>query len=176
MPKKATYALIFAVIYGVSFPCAAQQNTTVTTIEPQAPFTVNHVYFQEWYAGIKVGGTGINIFLPIIDLAENVEINEVYFRNLQGQLSKKDGRYFATLKNKSRNYTFRKSEKPADYPFTLKDDECIISYIENDIVKYFKISTINEVAGTYYENGPPTIYQTETSTGLAAVDDDMVEN
>jgi hypothetical protein len=56
------------------------------------------VSFQEWYAGIKVGGTGINIFVPISDEADNVSIENIYFRNLQGRLVKSNGKYMAVLK------------------------------------------------------------------------------
>lgn len=174
--KKATYAIVFAVICGSSFFCAAQKQAPKVTFEEQAPFKVNPVYFQEWYAGIKVGGTGINIFLPITNVAENVEIDFVYFRNLTGRLNKKDGKYYALLKNKSPHYTFKKSEAPADYPFTLNDNECAVSYIENGVTKYVKLSAKNEVAGTYYENGPPSIYTRSSSTGMASVDDDEDAN
>ena len=170
--KKATYAIVFAVICGSAFPCSAQKRAAKATFEEQAPFKVNPVYFQEWYAGIKVGGTGINIFLPITDLAENIEIERVYFRNLTGRLTKKDGRYYALLKNKSPHYTFKKSEAPADYPFTLNDNECAVSYIENGKTKYVKIAAKNEVAGTYYENGPPSIYVRSNSSGMASLDEE----
>jgi hypothetical protein len=170
--KKATYAIVFAFIYSFSFQCAGQKATTATTFQEQAPFKVKPVYFQEWYAGIKVGGTGINIFLPITDVAENVKIDRVYFRNLTGELSKKDGKYFALLKNKSPHYTFTKSKAPADYPFKLKDNECVVSYTENSATKYLKIATLNEVAGTYYENGPPSIYLRGHASGMASLDEE----
>ena len=170
--KKATYALLFAVIFGNAFPSIAQNKTVKTTFEQQAPFKVNPVYFQEWYAGIKVGGTGINIFLPITNVAGNIQIDQVYFRNLTGRLTKKDGKYYALLQNKSPHYTFKKSEAPADYPFTLNDNECAVSYIENGKTKYVKVAAKNEIAGTYYENGPPSIYVRSSSSGMASLDEE----
>jgi hypothetical protein len=170
--KKATFAIVLAVIYGTAFPCIAQQKAAITTFEEQAPFKVSPVYFQEWYAGIKVGGTGINIFLPITNVAENVQIEHVYFRNLTGELNIKEGKYYALLKNKSPHYTFKKAEAPTDYPFTLKDNECAVSYVENGITKYVKIAADNEVAGTYYENGPPSIYSRASSSGMASLDEE----
>jgi hypothetical protein len=170
--KKATYAIVFATIFGTALPCTAQKKAVTTTFEEQAPFKVKPVYFQEWNAGIKVGGTGINIFLPITDVAENVKINHVYFRNLKGNLRIKDGKYYALLKNESTHYTFKKSEAPADYPFILKDNECAVSYVENGITKYVKIAANNEVAGTYYENGPPSIYIRSNSSGMASLDEE----
>jgi hypothetical protein len=170
--KKASYAIVFAVICASTFQCASPKVAATTTFEEHVPFKVKPVYFQEWYAGIKVGGTGINLFLPITNVAQNVEIDYVYFRNLTGKLNKKDGEYFALLKNKSPNYTFKKPEAPADYPFTLKDNECAVSYIENGTTKYLKVVSMSEVAGTYYKDGPPSIYTQRSSSVVATLDDD----
>jgi hypothetical protein len=133
------------------------------------------VSFQEWYAGIKVGGTGINIFVPISDEADNVSIENICFRNLQGRLVKSNGKYMAVLKNPSKNYTFSVIEKPDNYPFTLSINECVISYIENGVTKYYKVNEINEFAGTYYENGPSSIYVRQSSSGLASLDEENEE-
>lgn len=169
--KKATYAIVFAIAISFTFQCSTPREAT-TVFEQQAPFNVKTVNFQEWYAGIKVGGTGINIFVPIYDVKGNIVFNEIYFRNLKGKLIKREYNYMAILKNPSRQYTFKKADKPADYPFDLKDDECVISYVENGQTKYHKISALNEVAGTYYENGPPSIYTRSTSSGMASLDDE----
>ncbi|MBU2921679.1 hypothetical protein KO504_10030 [Winogradskyella psychrotolerans] len=170
--KKATLAIVFAFIYAFSFQCVAQEGKFRPVFEEQLPFKVKPAAFQEWYAGIKVGGTGINIFIPITDLDENIKIDRIYFRNLTSELSKKDDKYFAVLENKSRDYTFKKPEADKDYPFKLKDSECVVSYIENGTTKYLKIGTVNEFAGVYYENGHPSIYTNESATAIATVDDD----
>ena len=169
--KKAVYALAFTFVISSIFQCASPKVATVN-FEEQAPFKVKPAYFQEWYAGIKVGGTGINVFLPITDVSKNVQIEDVYFRNLKGKLTVKNGKYYALLKNTSPNYTFTKSEAPADYPFVIGDNECAISYKENGKTKYFKIIGLNEVAGTYYENGPPSIYSKSNSDGMASLDEE----
>lgn len=173
--KKAIYAIIFTCTLSSFFQCASPKVAT-TNFEQQIPFSVKSVVFQEWYAGIKVGGTGINIFVPVYNVNDNVILNEVYFRNLKGQLVKYGNKYTAVLKNPSRHYTFHKAEKPADYPFDLKDDECVISYSENGQTKYHKIVSLNEVAGTYYENGPPSIYSRRNSNIIATLDEDLEEN
>ena len=173
--KKAIYAIIFTCTLSSFFQCASPKIAT-TNFEQQTPFTVKSVVFQEWFAGIKVGGTGINIFVPVYNVNDNVILNEVYFRNLKGQLVKNGNKYTSVLKNPSRNYTFQKAEKPADYPFDLKDDECVISYTENGKLKYHKVIQINEVAGTYYENGPPSIYSRSASNSMATLDEALDEN
>ncbi len=173
--KKAIYGIVFTGIGLSTLQIANSQEVStknMITFEEPTELSVKPIYFQEWYAGIKVGGTGINVFVPIANESQNIEIDSIYFRNLKGKLTKKDGKYFASLENASKLYTFKKTEKPVDYPFVLEDNECAISYIENGETKYFKVAQLNEVAGTYYENGPPSIYTNSADSGLATTDDD----
>ena len=169
--KKAYYALVFTGIIATTLQCSSSKDL-ITTFEEPTSFKVKPVYFQEWYAGIEVGGTGINIFVPVVNEANNVVIDSVYFRNLKGKLTKKDGRYSAILKNKSPHYVFVKSERGIDYPFSLKDDECAIRFTENGETKYLKITKTQEKEGTYYENGPPAIYANNLSSIIATTDDE----
>lgn len=169
--KKVTFAIAFAAILSSTFQCASSK-ATPTQFEEQAPFIVKTVSFQEWYSGIKIGTTGLNVFLPVTNVNQNIVIDSIYFRNLKGKLENKDGRYTGVLKNTYKGYKFKKSDRPVDYPFTLLDNECVMSYIENGVIKYYKIKQLNEVAGVYYENGPPSLYVKSTSSGMATVDDD----
>jgi hypothetical protein len=171
--KKAFFAIVITAFVASTFQCAGQKEVMKSvTFEEPTSLDVLPVYFQEWYAGIEVGGTGINVFVPIANDNEDIIIDSLYFRNLKGKLVKKDGKYTATLENPSKLYTFKKPEKTDDYPFTLADNECAISYIQNGVTKYFKVSQLNEVAGTYYENGPPSIYEGRSTTILATTDDE----
>ncbi|WP_282042283.1 hypothetical protein [Winogradskyella flava] len=177
--KKAAHAIVFAIAFSTTFQCFSQKEVTITevqTFELQTPFTIKPVVFQEWYAGIDVGGTGINVFIPISDVKEDVTFNEIYFRNLKGELISENGKYKAVLENPSKLYTFKKAEKPADYPFDLKDNECVLSYTQNGKTKYHKIVSLNEVAGTYYKDGPPSIYSKNSSDGMASVDEEEENN
>lgn len=169
--RKATFAIVLAVVFSFTFQCSSSKNV-MPQFEESTTFIVKPVYFQEWYAGIKVGGTGINVFVPVINKSDNIRIDSIYFRNLKGKLVQKDNKYVAILKNDSPYYTFRIAEKSNDYPFTLKNGECAISFVENGETKYLKITEVNEVAGTYYENGPPSIYENTASPVVASTDDD----
>jgi len=162
--KKATYAIVLAFVILFTYQCSGSK---ALKFEESASFKVKPIYFQEWYAGIKIGGTGINVFVPVVNKNDNISIDSVYFRNLKGKLIHKNDRYFAMLKNNSPNYTFKKTEKGIDYPFILTDNECAISYVENGETKYVKVTEVSEVEGTYYENGPPSIYKKTSSTVVA---------
>ncbi len=168
--KKICYATIFIGIIATTLQCASSKEGT--TFETPTSFKVKPVSFQEWYAGIKVGGAGINVFVSVVNRSQDIVIDSIYFRNLKGKLVEKNDKYQAILKNKSRHYTFNNTEKSNNYPFTLTDNECAISYIENGQKKYHKITEVNEVAGIFYENGPPSIYESSSTSILATTDDD----
>ena len=152
------------------YRCASPKETTL--YQQQTEFKVKKVYFQEWYAGIDVGGTGVNIFVPVVNKPDNIKIDSVFFRNLKGELIEKGGRYTALLKNRSKAYVFNPDKNPSQYPFILKNNECVISYIENGETKYLKIQQPKEFAGTYYKDGAPSKYNRPTSNGFATLDND----
>jgi hypothetical protein len=146
------------------------------TFEEQTPFQVKPVYFQEWYAGIEVGGTGYTVFVPVVNKSENIELDQLYFRNLEAKLVNEGGRYSAILKNPAKAYTFTTPEKPADYPFNLKENECVISYVQNGKTKYHKLRIAREYAGAYYKDGVPSIYTKSKRASLATLDEELDEN
>ena len=168
--KKATYAmfliLIFSTLYQCSSPKSANNNVVDNTVLPQLE---EKIVFQEWFAGIKVGGTGINMFIPELD--NNILLDSVYFRNMKGKLIKKDGMYSVVLKNDSPHYIPNPSNKETN-PFNLTPEECMITYKNNGITKYIKVASVTEKAGTYYENGPPSIYEHKPSSVIATVEED----
>ena len=171
--KKAINATFLCLIFFGCMISVAQKATNHNpTLQNNASFQLNEVNFQEWYAGIKVGGTGFNIVLPNITNDDNVVLETVYFRNLTGKLVKGKGKYSATLKNSSLDYTWDYPEKPSDYPFDLSPNECVISYKEDGQLKYMKVATLTEKAGAYYENGPPLIYESASNSILATVDEE----
>ncbi len=167
--KKASYAILLTIFFAGNFQSYSQKNS-ISEVSPV--LKLDKVIFQEWYAGIKVGGTGINMFFPNIQTDENIQLETVYFRNMKGKLQIKDAMYSAVLENSSPHYTWQPSKKPADYPVDLKDNECVISYKQNGITKYLKVASIEEKAGTYYENGHPSIYNNRPTTRMAIVEED----
>lgn len=131
-------------------------------LQEEAPLEHNRVYFQEWVAGIKDGGSGVNIYFPNLVIKNNATLDSVYFRKMRGKLRNGKASYFASLrKDKPQDITMNgdgKEEygnKTPEFPFDLKNDECVISYIENGETKYFKIGDIKEKAGEYYPTSPP---------------------
>jgi len=81
--KKACYAIVFTGVIATTLHCASPKEV-ITTFEKPTSFKVKSVYFQEWYAGIKIGGTGVNVFVPVVNKHRDISIDSVYFKNLKG--------------------------------------------------------------------------------------------
>lgn len=167
--SRIAYALFMTMLVTSSYQCSSQKNTVLQT---QTEVKINEIVFQEWYAGIKVGGTGFNIFIPNLTSNDKITFEKVYFRNLQGELVQDKGMFTAVLANSSPFYTWEYPEKPEDYPFDLAPNECVITYTENGELKHVRIANVSEKAGTYYENGHPSIYAGDTTPVFATVEED----
>ena len=158
--KSALHTILVLVIVSVSYQCATPKQDIV---QEEPHFKVHHAYFKEWYAGVEVGGTGINLFFPNLNYDNAVSLDSVYFRRLKGKLEKGSDIYTSILKNSDKHYkhissVYRPSpelDKKANFPFNLKENECVISYKENGVIKYQKITNIREGEGLYYQYGPP---------------------
>jgi len=164
--KTAVFAIVFL---GMSNLSLAQGDNT--SLKAQSAIKFDAVYFQEWYTGMNMGTTGYNVFFPNVNLNGSIQLKEVYFRNLKAPLRQEEGLFVATLENPSRIHTFKSPDKTEDYRFNLRDNECVLSYVENGKINYIKVTVNDERAATYYKNGPPSIYENPASTRLAKLDE-----
>ena len=127
-------------------------------LETNAPLTLGDVYYQHWVAGVRGGGSGINIFIPIVSNPENIMLDSVYFQGKKAKLEYRNnevfiGRFQSEINQKSdivmssdpyAEYGNKVPEIPKKLPFKLLEDECVVSYKLANKVKYFKIEKINK--------------------------------
>lgn len=130
-------------------------------LQEKAPFELNNAYFQQWVAGIKGGGSGLNLFIPLKeDLPKKILLDSVYFRGEATKLEAKldNSRLFVGSFDSESNQKediIMSNEPHAEYgnkppklkskiPYELKGNECVVSYIEGKRVKYFKIENVVE--------------------------------
>ena len=127
-------------------------------IEKKSVLEFEDAYYQRWTAGVKGGGSGINIYLNLKSRTtveeRKIELNGIYFKDSYAELifyppikfqatirtkeNTKDS--FAQLQvNPAEAKKKSKVEKPKQIPFQLKEDEAVISYLENDSKKYVRI-------------------------------------
>lgn len=148
----------------VSFSnCASTQQ-----LEKLEPLTIGDVYYQNWVAGVKGGGSGFNIFIPISDNANNIMLDSVYFKGKKAKLEFNNNTVFIgrfkTTANKKQDiimsnepyaeYGNKVPELPQKTPFELNDTECVVSYLEGNKTKYFKIEGIVRKESKLYQKAP----------------------
>mgnify|MGYP006076227743 FL=1 len=160
-----TSRLLFYFLISMSFINCSTVKTN--TFVEAVPFVITAPYYNSWIAGIKGGGSGINVFLPVSDI-QNIVVDSIHFRGEKAIVVKKGslivGR-FKTADNQSRDFIMSSNPKDeyqnrlvykADVsPFVLANNECVISYRLLDKRIYYKISNLKKGESIAYPSAPP---------------------
>lgn len=141
------------------------QCASTLKLQDNLPIEIDEVYYQTWVAGVKGGGSGINVFIPMESNSNTILLDSMYFRGKSTKIEYANdtlaiGR-FKTKANQKQDiimsnepyaeYANKVPEIPEKIPFELKDDECIVSYLEKNKTKYFKIKGIVKKESTPYQ-------------------------
>ena len=164
--KAIVKILVFSIVSNSFVNCSSAQK-----LEEKLPFKIDEVYCQSWVAGIKGGGSGINIFIPVKgELSKTIQLDSVYFREKASKLEFKPnnpklfiGRFLSS--SNQRKDLIMSSEPNAEYgnelpdplpeiPFDLRSDECVISYLESGKTYYYKIDKVSERKSIPYPTAP----------------------
>ena len=146
--------------------CSSSKNPSEISLEKTNPITIEKPYFQAWIAGIQGGGSGINLYLPIQDTT--LKLDSAYFRGMTSKVQIVNTGYvshFKTALNQKEDIIMS-GEGHAEYgnqipvnkkpfPFQLKENECVISYLEDNRTKYFKIMNLIEMPIELYPSTSP---------------------
>jgi len=136
-------------------------------LEEKVPFEIGDIHFQKWAAGVQDGGSGIHMYIQVLTNRSKVVFDSVYFREMKAKMKIGKMGYFASFKTvKNTKQDIKMSNDPnAEYgnktpsisksPFVLKDNECVISYIEKEETKYFKILGLIEKPAENYPSASP---------------------
>jgi hypothetical protein len=141
------------ILFGLS-SCAGGKETGFS-FDQEPPFTLGDVYYQDWVAGVRKGGSGTNIYITIDSYVDEVVIMDIYFRNkkLKAQNSYQNrDQYVGYLKNQPGPDIImdidpvKESQNipPESFPFQLEEDEAVLSYLHNEEVKFLKISKMEQ--------------------------------
>lgn len=141
------FKLICLALLSMSFSqCACKMK-----LQNEAPTTFGETYYQSWVAGVKGGGSGTNVFIEVKD--ENITLDSIYFRGKVSKFETKPsspslyiGRFKGNSNTEEKTVISSNDNKveAEDFPFKLKENECVVSYTENEKVKYYKISNLKK--------------------------------
>lgn len=161
---KKIISLFLMLFIIVSF----SQCASTLKLQDNLPIEIDEVYYQTWVAGVKGGGSGINVFIPIESNSNDIVLDSIYFRGKSTKIEYINdalavGR-FKTKANQKQDivisnepyaeYGNEVPELPQKTPFNINDDECIVSYLVEDEIKYFKIEGIVRKASKLYQTIP----------------------
>lgn len=123
-------------------------------------------YYQHWVAGVRGGGSGINVFISK-ELLKKKQVDSMYF-NGRGTAIESNGThyigYFKGDANQLKNHiiatetvnenTNSITKKKETIPFELMKDEVLISFSEDGKTKYLKLINIKEKESLAYPSAP----------------------
>lgn len=117
-------------------------------LEKNLPFELGKAYYQE-------SNSGMHIFIPMKSNPKNILLDSAYFKGKQIKLEYKDNLFFGIFKTSTiqKQDIIMSNEPYAEYgnkvpnlsdniQFELKDNECVVRYSEDGLVKYFNIRNI----------------------------------
>lgn len=152
------------VVILIMFQCKSANN-----VDKKIPLNFNQVYFQKWVGGIQESGYGLNIFIPINkNDTSSIVLDSVYFRGKSSKLEfmPTNNTYvgrFKTLPQQDiilsndvrEEYKNKLPKQQNDTNFSINDNECVVSYLLENKMHFFKIKNIIEKEPLYYPQSPP---------------------
>ena len=161
------FVFIVSTIFSSCSSTKVSNNQNINTqipqkLEEKVPFEIGDIHFQKWAAGVQNGGSGIHMYIQVLTNRSKVVFDSVYFREMKAKMKIGKMGYFASFNTitKKKQDIIMSNDSNAEYgntipsiskfPFDLKDDECVISYIEDEITKYYKVENLVEKQAQYY--------------------------
>ncbi len=158
--------VILGFVFLSFFNCKSAQEPLLQ-FQTTAPIDFSEPYYNSWVAGIEGGGAGINVFLPTTKPSKII-IDSLHFRGEKSAVETRDqliiGRFkYTTTRKKDIIFS---SDRRAEYgntlptqidasPFTLSQNECVISYQVKNKRLYYKISNLKKGGSIAYPSAPP---------------------
>src|SRR5690606_11209719 len=123
------------------------QCSSAKKLQKETPFEIGQAYYNQ-------NDSLIHVYIPIKSNPNRIVLDSVYFRGSQAKLLQEEAVFVGEIKLQTiKKPDLIMSNAPhAEYGneiplpkkgrFELKENECIVSYVENNIIKYHKISNV----------------------------------
>lgn len=164
---KHTIKLFSIIFFMTAFSnCAGSKK-----LQEKASFALGAAYSQEWVSGVKDGGAGVNLNIPVASLPENITMDSAYFRGMKAPItttSSGEGmlmvaRFKLDINEKRDIISHEDSrmevgnEPPSvseELPFKLENNEAVISYISGKKIYYYKVENVKSIPALAYPSAP----------------------
>ncbi|WP_299258992.1 hypothetical protein [uncultured Aquimarina sp.] len=158
MGKRINFKTLITKIGLLGILVAFTQCATSQKIDKIVPIQLKDPYFQNWVSGVKGGGAGFILYIPV-DPDSDIQLENAYFKGKNVKLKRKSneavyvGRYtdprtvredIVMSEDPKKEYGNKAQEIEEKIPFELKEGECIISYAKDGKEGYFKLNNLPE--------------------------------
>tara|TARA_Y100000815_G_C13199093_1_gene446040 strand:+ start:197 stop:664 length:468 start_codon:yes stop_codon:yes gene_type:complete len=125
-------------------------------IETTAPFSLGEPYAQKWTLENDSVKEGHEVVIPILSLEKDrAELKNLYYMGkrapLQMKLTSKGNVAVAEFGDIA-NESVEISQEDEPFPFQLSETQAVVSYVNNEKVKYFQINGIQRNLAITYPN------------------------
>ena len=134
---------------------SAVSDAQETMVLSQPSFASSPAYYNTYVAGMAQAGSGVEFYLDIESLEADVVLENVYFRESVGKIMRGSDNYVARFRtDQGRNQDLVMSDNVEEeavntppvqndvFPFTLSPSEAGITYRDNGVLKYAKITNV----------------------------------
>ena len=130
------------------------------------PFVLGEVFYQDWVAGTKEGGSGTRVHITVASFTENVQVSDIYFKDKKAKAQNSPHyprQYVGNFMNATNRDVIMDSNPtleaqntpPAKSPFALNENDAVLSYVQNGTLKYYKISNMKQKPILAYPQSNP---------------------
>lgn len=132
------------------------------------PVALGEASCYNWVGGRAESGSGTMLTIPLENELSGVSLQQAFFR---GKITDIDVVNTEDGWVAKANFKKQREEKPdivmhadgmqevgnqppkikEEFPFELEQDECVISYIEEETIKYYKLSNVKELKPKMYQ-------------------------
>lgn len=137
------------------------QCSSAQKLEQKSPLDFSDVYFQKKAQAVRDLESSYTLFIPIKgENNKNIQLDSVYFKEKSAKImlsSQNQNLYYARFITKpaytedvilssdmKEEYKNKLTLQKTKIPFELLPNQCVVSYLQNGEVKYYKISNIKE--------------------------------
>lgn len=134
--------------------------------EPDPPFTLKSVYYQDWIAGTQRGGAGTVVTVYMGSVSEEMRLLNIYFLD-QVRKAEQDRRnldkytgHFSKDMNTDRIMDINPKEEahntpPLKSPFILDEGEVVLGYLHEGEQKFYKVPEVTKKPMIAYPGTKP---------------------
>lgn len=137
---------------------AIQETTTF-------PVKIKEVYYQNWVAGVRGGGSGTNFHIEFEQqLPKDITLNQLYFRGKKDAVQKNGETLYVVAfhgtANLERGEELSSDAPPSEVkkvvpPISISDDEAVLEFTQNGKRKLYKIKNVTEKEMLAYPSARP---------------------